>query len=98
MRLTDSGQSAVELLASISTVVVAVSVAGFMLKVEWDRGKCAYIVFEKTHAQVANSLPPLNPWGGEVPVQVQNLPDSAEGNGLCGQSTEAVSLPQLDPE
>lgn len=96
MRLGEVGQTTVELLATLSTVVLAITAAGWMLKVEWDRGKCAHIVFERTHAQVSNSLPPITGWGGEIPVQVQSMPDSVEGHGIC-ESLESVSLPQLDP-
>lgn len=97
-RLNELGQTTVELIASLSTVVLTITAAGWLMKVEWDRGKCAYIVFEKTHAQATHSLPPLFTWGSDMPVQVQNVPGGTEGTGICGQSAERVSLPQLDPE
>lgn len=94
----EAGQALLEFLASIVTVVLTVSMAGWMLHLEWDKGKCVYLAFEYTHAQVANSPPPLSPAWYSAPVHVRNLPSEAQGNAQCGQASESVSLPKLDPE
>jgi hypothetical protein len=87
-----------ELLFSLITVVITITAAGWMLKFEWDKGQCAYIVFERTHAQIADSTPPSSPWGEQFPVQIEDRPDSTEGTALCGQSSESVTLPKLEPQ
>jgi hypothetical protein len=75
------GQSTVELLISVSVLMITLVGVGWVFKAEWDRGKCVYFVFEKTHAALV----------------VQNLPEGATGVALCGGSPETVSLPQLEP-
>jgi hypothetical protein len=54
MITNERGQTLVELLMSLSTVVVSITAAGWLLKVQWDQGRCAYIVFEQTHAEIFN--------------------------------------------
>ena len=98
--MDERGQTLIELLYSLSTVVLSITAAGWLLKIEWDRGRCAYVVFEQTHAQVSNS-PPISvgqDYGGPIQVQTQASQDSVDGTAQCGQSSETVSLPQLDPE
>jgi hypothetical protein len=94
----EQGQTLLELLASISTVAVTLGAAGWLLKVEWDQGKCAYVVFEKTHAQVAHSRPPRSPAWLDAPVGIEDFPDAVKGDANCGESHEAVTLPKLEPE
>lgn len=86
-----------DLVFAITTVVLTLSGAGWLLKVEWDQGRCAYIVFEQTHANVSGSAPlPLSgSYGGSVRIDSQ--PDSVQGSADCGGSSEQVSLPRLDP-
>jgi hypothetical protein len=93
----ENGQVMVELLAAIVSVAVTISFAGWFLKVEWDRGKCAYIVFEHTHAEVSNSTPPRTPPWFSAPIEIHDLPDTVQGSSQCGQAEESVMLPKLDP-
>jgi hypothetical protein len=97
----EQGQSLVELLVSISTVAITLGAAGWLLKVEWDRGKCAYVVFEKTHARVAHAgfYGLSDPTALlSAPVSIQDRPDSVQGDARCGASVESVRLPKLEPE
>lgn len=92
----------IELLFTIPMIVLTLTGAGWFLKVEWDQGRCAYIAFEKTHAQLTGASPLLganlsaSSYGGRVQVQVSS--DSVQGSADCGSSSENVALPQLDPE
>ena len=91
------GQALLELIASILTVVLTVASSGWLMKIEWDRGRCAYIVFENTHAQVANSPPPDTPPWFSSRISIHDLPDAVEGSSHCGESEESVTLPKLEP-
>ncbi len=91
----------IELLFTIPMIVLTLTGAGWFLKVEWDQGRCAYITFEKTHAQLTGASPLAGPslassYGGRVQVRVSS--DSVQGSGDCGSSSEKVALPQLDPD
>jgi hypothetical protein len=92
----------IELLFTIPMIVLTLTGAGWFLKVEWDQGRCAYITFEKTHAQLTGSSPlsganlSASAYGGRVQIQVS--PESVQGSADCGSSTEQVGLPQLDPQ
>jgi hypothetical protein len=68
---------------------------GWVFKAEWDRGKCVYFTFEKTHAALIGAPSPNSHWM-DSPVAVQNLPQGAQGLALCGGSPETVSLPSLE--
>jgi hypothetical protein len=88
----------IELVFSILAIAITLSGTGWLLKFGWDKGKCAYVVFEQTHAQVSHSspLPLSDPYSGSVRIEASN--DSVTGTADCGQSTEQVTLPELDPE
>ena len=92
------GQSTVELLISVSVLMITLSGVGWVFKAEWDRGKCVYFVFEKTHATLVGAkIPNSNRWMDST-IVVQNLPEGAKGVALCGGSPETVLLPQLEPQ
>jgi hypothetical protein len=63
------GQVTLELVVSTTVIAILLSCAGFILKAEWDRGKCAYLSFEATHA--AMSEDPGTPETPEVNDQPQ---------------------------
>jgi hypothetical protein len=91
------GQTTFELLASASLLMITVSGMGYLFKAEWDRGKCAYLVFEKTHAAAMNPSQSDFFSVGSV-VQTEDLPDSVKGIALCHGSPEIVSIPKLESE
>jgi hypothetical protein len=95
--MRNRGQSTVELLISVSVLMITVTGVGWVFKAEWDHGKCIYFVFEKTHAAlIGTKIPSSNIWM-DSPIDVQNLPEGAKGIAFCGGSPETVSLPQLEP-
>jgi hypothetical protein len=91
----EMGQTTVELLVSTSLLVIAVSGMGYLFKAEWDRGKCAYLVFEKTHAAVTSGSAPESQ---DSQVQTEDLPDSVRGVALCRGTPEIISIPKLEQE
>jgi hypothetical protein len=73
-------------------VILTLSGAGWVLRAEWDRARCAYLVFEVTHSKLVGAPAPATP----APVSVTDQGDSVVGHGVCGQSTETVRLPKLE--
>jgi len=96
--VNNRGQSTVELLISVSVLMITLSGVGWVFKAEWDRGKCIYFVFEKTHAALIGTKSLNSSRWMDSPIDVQNLPEGAKGVALCGGSPETVSLPQLEPQ
>jgi hypothetical protein len=102
--MNNRGQSTVELLISVSVLMITVSGVGWVFKAEWDRGKCVYFVFEKTHAALVGTKSPNASRRIDSRIDsmldstivVQNLPEGAKGVALCGGSPETVSLPKLE--
>jgi hypothetical protein len=92
------GQTTFELLTSASLLMITVSGMGYLFKAEWDRGKCAYLVFEKTHAAAVGSATPNLLSLATTSVTTEDLPDSTRGIAFCHGSTEVVSIPKLEPE
>jgi hypothetical protein len=90
------GQTTFELLASASLLMITVSGMGYLFKAEWDRGKCAYLVFEKTHAAAVGSSGLFSPTSSLV--QTTDFPDSVKGVALCQGTPETVNIPKLETE
>jgi hypothetical protein len=96
------GQALIELLGSLSLLVLAVTGGGTLLKTEWNRLKCAYLVFEIGHqklTQEANDADSgrsvrIDYENGLVNVQVQG--EGILASAQCGQSHESVKLPNLE--
>jgi hypothetical protein len=95
--MNNRGQSTVELLISVSVLMITLSGVGWVFKAEWDRGKCVYFVFEKTHAALVGTKSLHSSRWMDSTIVVQSLPEGAKGTALCGGSPETVSLPQLEP-
>ena len=96
--MNSRGQSTVELLVSASVLMITLTGVGWIFKAEWDRGKCVYVVFEKTHAALIGAPSPNPPRWMDSPSAVENLPQGAKGLALCGGSPETVSLPSLESD
>jgi hypothetical protein len=90
------GQTLIEFLLSSGLVVVVLAGAGWLLRVHWERSKCVYIVFEKTHARLNGvSRPTLQ----GPPVRLTESPDHVTGEATCGplRQPEQVRLRKLKP-
>lgn len=86
------GQAHIELALSAAMVSLAIVGAGWVLKAQWERSKCAYLVFETTHARVAgHPLPPAS-----IRVILSEDEQAVEGSALCGQASESIRLPKLE--
>lgn len=84
------GQALVELVASATGVVLALSGASWVLRTEWDRARCAYLVFERAHERLVG-LP-----GGMGKVNVFEDDDAVRGEAKCGSAVERVELRRLE--
>lgn len=82
----------IEFFFSTTLVVLVLSGTGWVLKAEWDRSRCAYLVFEATHAKRTRSLTPrLSTW-----VRFDEDSELITGERICRNASEKVSLPKLE--
>jgi hypothetical protein len=85
------GQAVLEFLISATLLSVAVTASGWTLYAEWNRAKCAYLVFESAHARLMGSLKPPPPT-----VRVEEDAREIRGSSRCGSANETVSLRKLE--
>ena len=93
MKSFDShGQALVEFVLSLALVIIAlVGVVG-VLRLEWQRARCAYWVFEKVHAERIGALPPRS----RLFVRIESTDHGISGEGRCGSVRERIELPFLE--
>lgn len=98
----DSGQAWIEFMLSLTGLIITITATSWLLKIQWDRGRCAYLVFEHTHRHLLVGLSQKQGGpsilGSIGSIQFQDSPDQITGQGLCGESKESVTLPRLEPQ
>ena len=89
------GQTLVEFAVSLSLAAAVLGSASWLLRGEWERGKCAYLVFERTHARLVGLA---KPWMTERSAQIVIIeePTRIRGEGRCGSALEKVNLTRLE--
>ena len=87
------GQTLLEFTFSMGLVLITLTGAGWLLKAYWDRTRCAYLVFETTHAQLVGRVLP-RPF--RLNITVGETSRSVEGKGVCGDVHEQVILNRLE--
>ena len=94
------GQVLLELTATASLLLVLVAGAGWVLKASWDRGRCAYIVFESTRRELSepgrsrSSMLLLQ--RSPVSLEWHETADELRGRGRCGNQEEQVGFRKLE--
>lgn len=63
------GQASLEFAISATVIAVLLSGAGWVLKAEWDRGRCAYLTFERTHSVLTDTEE--SPASGLIPMALR---------------------------
>lgn len=100
-----SGQALVEFVFFSLFSSIFVGFAGFILKEEWNRSKCAYLTFEKTHHDLLGSslseegevFSLLKGGGGpSFSFQIEEHGQEIVGIGLCRGHQEKIRLPLLE--
>ena len=91
-----SGQTLVEFLIGSSILVLAVTGAGWVLRVEWDRARCARLVFQKTRTALNTQSPEQVSIPSDLATQINNQPGWIEGDKICGKAHEKVLLHKLE--
>jgi hypothetical protein len=86
------GQVLLELVFSAAGVALVLAGAGWVLRAEWQRARCAYVVFERTHERLVG----LPEQGVSVSVRVSERPGSVLGEGRCGGANERVEMAKLE--
>jgi hypothetical protein len=79
-----------EFLISSLLVVATLSGAGWVLHAEWDRARCAYLVFEKTHSRLNG-----HPSADSFEILISEDAEQVEGTGSCRYARERVSFKKL---
>ena len=88
------GQTLVEFCVSAAMLALVLLAAAGLLRTEWDRGRCAHLVFESTHARLTQKAGPAS----QIPVTLRDTPRGVHGEARCGQARESVDLSRLDEE
>ena len=89
---TESGQVTLELVVSFSLLSLVLAGAGWLLKLELDRARCAYLVFESAHARLSGRSGPEP----RIEIQVSESEASVKAVGRCGSGALTVELPKLE--
>jgi hypothetical protein len=92
-RRTDAGHATLELALTATTVTLVLAGAAWLVRAEWKRGQCAYVVFERTHARLTGR-PPLA--RASVAVRLAEDDGGVTGEADCGEARERVRLPKLE--
>ena len=91
-RKSPAGQAMVELVLSAGAILLTIASAGWILKLEWDRARCAHLVFEKTRAALNHTpLPPT----ARIAIEISEDASSITGQSQCGKAHEKVRLKKL---
>ena len=80
-----------EFILSATLTLTLLVGAGSLFRHEWDRVRCAHLVFEATHARLVGA--PFY----QHEVRFQESHSSVLGQASCGKSFEVVELPRLEP-
>lgn len=86
-----SGQTTLELSVTAALISITLVGAGWLIRAQWDRAKCAYLVFESTHATRAGRLQKPS-----LLVSISTGDQEFTGVGLCGKARETVRLRKLE--
>lgn len=84
------GQVTLEVILSTGLLMLVLTGAGWVLKLEWDRARCAYLVFESAHARLTGRAGPR-----AVDIEIYETPEAVSSVGRCGSSQQTVRLPKL---
>jgi len=89
-----SGQALVEVLVSATCILILFSGAGWVLRLAWEKGRCAALVFESTHGSLSGKPGDgglLHSSGArEFQFSVSESDTSVIGEGRCGDRMTAV--------
>lgn len=80
----------VEFAASVALIVTLVLGGAGMLRAQWQRARCAYLVFEFAHAARIGARPSLREPSG---LRTVREAEWIETRARCGSGEEVVRLP-----
>lgn len=88
--------SLIELAVSSILVAITLSGSGWLLQAEWQRGRCAYLVFEKAHGRLVGA--PASPLGDGPGTRIVISEDSSSvrGDGQCQDAHEQTGFNKLE--
>ena len=91
---SDSGQTLVELMVSFALVTVTVIGAGWVIQAQWNRSKCAYLVFQATREKLNGPTSVLQSLAHSS-IHITDAGGDVTGEALCGEAQETVHLKKL---
>lgn len=89
LKAKNEGQTLVEFIFGLSTVLISVVLGGSILKAQWQRGKCAYLAFENTHAALVGK-PQFS-----ISVRIKETDSNVSGEAKCGNIEEKIQFNKL---
>ena len=90
--MREEGQAVLDLLITSTLIALTITGAGWVLRAQWDRARCAHLVFEKAHARLFG----LGPGALSVGLRVADAGDAVEAEAQCGDARERVRLRKLE--
>ncbi len=91
-RTKKNGQALIEFVFSLVIGTPFLGLVGFLIWSQWNRAKCAYLVFDAVHSQLIGQTRLHRPRF----IEVGEDEISVFGIGRCGQAFERVRLPKLE--
>jgi hypothetical protein len=88
-----SGQALLEVLVASTWILIVVTGAGWILRIAWEKGRCAALVFESTHGALSGEprvgAGLLGVGGRDFQFAVSESESSVIGEGRCGDRKPA---------
>jgi hypothetical protein len=95
MRLkNEDGQALLELTLGGALLILSLTGATWLLRIEWRRLQCAHLVFEATRGALRGEPPPRA--SPDVRIRITARDEGVTGDGKCGDLQERVGLRRLE--
>lgn len=88
----EKGQALVELQVGCLLAVLTLVGSLQVLRAEWERLRCAHLVFQATHDALHGEHVGI---GRRFQVRIAESEDSVSGEAWCGKARETVTLKRL---
>lgn len=90
----EDGQALLELTLGGALLILSLTGATWLLRLEWRRLQCAHLVFEATRGALRDEAPPRD--RPEVRIRITASGEEVTGEGKCGNLRERVGLRRLE--
>jgi hypothetical protein len=94
--LDRAGQTTLELVMAAALATSALAGASLVLRAQWERGRCAHLVFERTRAALSRGSRASSTFAGDV--RIREDAEFVRGEGRCGGARESVALRKIEAD